>query len=56
MKKKRGFVIVMRCRGKIALHNDGQAFLCMSCGKKWQRTRNQPYPDTTHEKQPYRCR
>jgi len=25
-------------------HNDGTAFLCMKCGKQFDRTRDKPFP------------
>lgn len=37
------------CKGRIVQHNDGHQFMCMSCGKTWDRTRDNPMPDTKHK-------
>jgi hypothetical protein len=36
------------CRGAMAWHDDGNAFMCRRCGHVVKRTRMNPMPDTTH--------
>lgn len=39
-----------RCKSEsdVRLHDDGCAFMCMSCGTVTRRTRDNPYPTIRH--------
>lgn len=36
------------CKHDWHYHDDGFAFICMKCGKTFQRTRDNPYPPAAH--------
>lgn len=38
------------CNGIMGWHDDGDAFMCRTCGHVVLRTRMNPMPDTTHER------
>lgn len=36
------------CPGPVVMDDDGNAFLCMTCGTSARRTRDNPYPTMKH--------